>query len=84
MPVADLNAPEGVERLARTGSGRTRLYGLLLAAGWDVEITAGRIVAVRGDRRVEARGDDRARMVVELFLGCMRSPDREEQLGWKV
>lgn len=75
-----------VERLARTASGRTRLYELLLWAGWDVEITSDRVAATRGDRRVEASGRDRARMVVDLFLGCMRSAprDREEQLGWKV
>ncbi|MEZ5101185.1 MAG: hypothetical protein R3C15_15565 [Thermoleophilia bacterium] len=82
MPVVDVTAPEVVERLARTGDGRTRLY--LLAAGWEIELTARGIVASRGDRRVEALGPDLAARAVELFLVCMRSPEREEQLGWKV
>lgn len=84
MPVVDVTAPEVVERLARTGDGRTRLYLLLLAAGWEIELTARGIVASRGDRRVEALGPDLAARAVELFLACMRSPEREEQLGWKV
>ena len=85
MPVADPSAPVEVERIARTGSGRTRLFMLLLAAGWEIELTAHAIVGTRGSRRVVVESDDPETRAAQLFLTCMRTaPDREEQLGWKV